>query len=379
MTTRWRWRCGAAEAASRAPRRSLRLNGYVTDSAYARAGVDQTRSGSAVRALVEVLGTIATGRPSRAALGSGHYANVLRLDDTRGLALSTDSVGSKVIVCEQMGRFDTIGLDLIGMNANDIICVGADPIALLDYIAVEDADPEMLEQIGIGLKEGAEQAQLEIPGGELAVLPDLIRGHPSPHGFDLVGFCVGLVDLDAIVTGATVEPGDALIGIPSSGIHSNGLSLARRVLPDLDEVVGDTTVGELLLEPTVIYVRAIRELLGSEIEVRGLAHITGEGFLNLLRLEADVGYRIDSPLPVPGIFELIAERGGVEPAELYEVFNMGCGFCCVVPPDQADDAVSLLAARHPGTALIGQTTDAAGAVELSAQGLRGSQAGFVSG
>ncbi len=351
----------------------------MTDSAYARAGVDQARSGTAVRALVDVLATIATGRPDRAALGSGHYANVLRLDETRGLALSTDSVGSKVIVCEEMGRFDTIGLDLIGMNANDVVCVGADPIALLDYIAVEQADPEMLEQIGIGLKEGAEQAQIEIPGGELAVLPDLIRGHPSPNGFDLVGFCVGLVDLDAIVTGASVEPGDAVIGIPSSGIHSNGLSLARRVLPDLDEAVGDTTVGELLLEPTVIYVRAVRELLAaSEVEVRGLAHITGEGFLNLLRLEAEVGYLIDAPLPVPRIFELIAERGPVEPAELYEVFNMGCGFCCVVPAEHADAAVKLLAARHPGTAVIGRATAEAGAVELSAQRLRGTRAGFVS-
>jgi phosphoribosylformylglycinamidine cyclo-ligase len=352
------------------------LNEHVSESAYARAGVDQSQSGGAVRALVEVLGTIATGRASRAALGSGHYANVLRLDDKRGLALSTDSVGSKVIVCEQLGRFDTIGLDLIGMNANDVICVGADPIALLDYIAVEHADPEMLEQIGIGLKEGAEQAQIEIPGGELAVLPDLIRGHPSPSGFDLVGFCVGLVDLDAIVTGARIEPGDALIGIPSSGIHSNGLSLARRVLPDLDEQVGATTIGDLLLEPTVIYVRAIRELLASEVDVRGLAHITGEGFLNLLRLEAEVGYLIDEPLPVPEIFTLIAERGEVEPAELYEVFNMGCGFCCVVPAADASDAVALLSAHHPGTAVIGSVTSEAGAVELSSVRLRGTRAGF---
>ncbi|MBA3264637.1 MAG: phosphoribosylformylglycinamidine cyclo-ligase, partial [Thermoleophilaceae bacterium] len=310
-------------------------------------------------------------------LGSGHYASVLRLDDARGLALSTDSVGSKVIVCEQMGRFDTIGLDLVGMNANDVVCVGADPIALLDYIAVERADPEMLEQIGIGLKQGAEQAQLEIPGGELAVLPDLIRGHPSPHGFDLVGFCVGLVDLDAIVTGATIEAGDAVVGIPSSGIHSNGLSLARRVVPDLDEEFDGTTVGELLLEPTVIYVRAVRELLESDVDVRGLAHITGEGLLNLLRLEAEVGYEIDAPLPVPRIFELIAERGPVEPAELYEVFNMGCGFCCVVPEEQAPKAVSLLGRRHPGTAVIGRVTADPGVVALRPQRLRGTRSGFV--
>jgi phosphoribosylformylglycinamidine cyclo-ligase len=354
------------------------LNGRVSDSAYARAGVDQSRSGTAVRALVDVLATIATGREGRAALASGHYANVLRIDDRRGLALSCDSVGSKVIVCEQLGRFDTIGIDLIGMNANDVVCVGADPIALLDYIAVEQAEPEMLEQIGVGLKAGAEQAQLEIPGGELAVLPDLIRGHPSPSGFDLVGFCVGLVDLDSIVTGAAVQPGDALIGIPSSGIHSNGLSLARRVLPDLDERAGDATVGDLLLEPTVIYVRAVRELFASDVDVRGLAHITGEGFLNLLRLEADVGYLIDAPLPVPPIFELIAERGQVEPAELYEVFNMGCGFCCVVPEPDAEAAVALLRNHHPGTSVIGRVTAEAGAVELSAVRLKGTRAGFDS-
>ena len=281
--------------------------GLVAEGAYARAGVDQLLSGNAVAALVEVLSGIRTGRPSRAALASGHYANVLRLDDERGLALSCDSVGSKVIVCEQLGRYDTIGIDLFGMNANDVICVGADPIALLDYIAVEEANPEVLEQIGIGLRAGAELAGVEIPGGELAVLPDVVRGHPSPRGFDLVGFCVGLVDLDAIVTGGRIEPGDVLIGIPSSGIHSNGLSLARSVLTDLDEEIGDATVGDMLLEPTVIYVQAIRELLGSDVDVRGLAHITGDGFLNLLRLEAKAGYRIDSP--APGTAGVRARRG----------------------------------------------------------------------
>ena len=356
------------------------MNQTVAEGAYARAGVDQERSGAAVAALVEVLAGIRTGRPSLAALGSGHYANVLRLDDRRGLALSCDSVGSKVIVCEQLERYDTIGIDLIAMNANDVICVGADPIALLDYIAVEEAGPEVLAAIGAGLREGAEQAALEIPGGELAVTPDLLVGHPSPRGFDLVGFCIGLVDLDAVVTGADIEPGDAVVGLPSSGIHSNGLSLARRVLDDLDEPMEGGTAGDLLLEPTVIYVRAIRELLASEVGVRGLAHITGEGFLNLLRLEAEVGYRVDAPLPVPHVFELIAERGPVEPAELYEVFNMGCGFCCVVDAADAEAAVALLGVRHPGTKVIGSVTDRAGTVELAGQGLVGQRGrGFGAG
>jgi len=340
----------------------------VSESAYARAGVDQAGAGSAVRALVGVLAGIETGRPSRAALASGHYANVLRLDDRRGLAMSCDGVGTKVIVAERLGRLDTVGIDCIAMNVNDVICVGAEPIAVLDYIAVEQAEPDALEQIALGLRAGAEAAGVEIPGGELAVLPELIRGHPSPQGFDLLGFCVGLVDLDAIVTGAAVEPGDAIVGIPSSGVHSNGLTLARRALGDDDE---------RLLEPTVIYVRAVRELLDSGVGVRGLAHITGEGFLNLLRLEAQVGYLIDRPLPVTPVFDEIARRGGVEPAEMYEVFNMGCGFCCLVGPDDAEEAVSILGRRHPGTAVIGRAGTAAGVVELPEAGLRGTREGFT--
>ena len=351
--------------------------------AYARAGVDQGRAGSGIAALVSALGTIAPGRASRAALESGHYANVLRLDDTTGLALSADGVGTKVIVAEALGRFDTVGVDCVAMNANDVVCVGADPIALLDYLAVEEADPSVLEQIGRGLARGAEQAGIEIPGGELAVLPELIRGHPSPRGFDLAGFCVGLVELDRVVTGSSIRPGDAVVGLPSSGVHSNGLTLARRVLPDLEEKpteLGGQSVGEALLEPTVIYVRAVRGLLASEVEVRGLAHITGDGLLNLLRLDAPVGYRIERPLPVPPVFALIAERGGVDAAEMHEVFNMGCGFCCVVPGEQAEAAVELLSEHHPGSALVGSVTDHGGVVELPDAGLRGTRGeGFSRG
>src|SRR4051795_6409022 len=284
----------------------------MPEGAYASAGVDQARAGKAVAALVEVLRRIDTGRPSRALLGSGHYATILRLDERRGLALSTDGVGSKVILAEQLGRLDTVGIDCIAMNVNDVICVGAEPIAVLDYIAVEDADPEQLRQIAVGLKEGAEQAGVEIPGGELAQLPELIRGHPSPHGFDLVGACFGTVALDALVTGAAIQPGDAVIGLPSSGVHSNGYTLARRALPDLGDTpseLGGRRVGDVLLEPTVIYVRAALDLLRSdEIEVRGLAHITSGGMLNLLRLEAEGGYPIPPPLPGGPLFAPAATR-----------------------------------------------------------------------
>jgi phosphoribosylformylglycinamidine cyclo-ligase len=345
---------------------------------YAAAGVDTGQADAAVDALVGVLRTIELDRPSISVLPNGHYASVLRVAPNLGIAVSTDGVGSKIVVAEQADRLETVGIDCIAMNVNDLVCVGAEPIAMLDYLAVEQADPQALARIALGLKVGAQTAGIEIPGGELAVLPELIRGHPSPHGFDLAGFCVGLVDLDAIVTGAGAAPGDAIVGLPSSGVHSNGLTLARAVLTDLSErpaELGGATVGETLLEPTVIYVRAVLELLRSGLDVRGLAHITGEGFLNLLRLEADVGYRLDALPEPPPVFRLISERGDVDAAELYEVFNMGCGFCCVVAADNADAAVALLAAHHPGAAVVGHVTGNAGVVELPDQGLAGTKDG----
>jgi phosphoribosylformylglycinamidine cyclo-ligase len=166
-------------------------------------------------------------------------------------------------------------------------------------------------------------------------------------------------------------------------VHSNGLTLARKALPDLAETppeLGGRSVGDALLEPTVIYVRAVLDLLASEVDVRGLAHITGEGFLNLLRLEAPVGFEIDRPLSVPALFGLIAARARVEPAELWETFNMGCGFCCVVPAEQAVTAAELLSGRHPGTEVIGRATERDGVVELPGQGLMGRRdSGFAAG
>jgi phosphoribosylformylglycinamidine cyclo-ligase len=326
--------------------------------AYAAAGVSQRRADAAVEALVAHLGRIDTGRPSRVVPLPGHYASVLRLDETTGIALGTDGVGTKMVVAERLGRFDTIGIDCIAMNVNDLICVGAEPVAMLDFILCADADPEVCGAIGEGLRRGAEQAAIEIPGGEIAQVGEVVAG------WELTGSAVGLVALDAVVTGERIAAGDALIGLPSSGLHSNGYTLARKALADVpldDERLG-RPLGDVLLEPTTIYVRAVLELLASAADVRGLAHITGDGLNNLLRLSREVGYEIAEPLPVPEVFGLIQQLGAVADAEMNEVFNMGLGFVCVVPEADANAAVELLSRHHPGSRRIGVVTDRAGTI-----------------
>ncbi|HEY0316956.1 MAG TPA: phosphoribosylformylglycinamidine cyclo-ligase [Solirubrobacterales bacterium] len=321
--------------------------------AYAKAGVDQGAADSAVAGLVRALSSIQLGRPSAQVPLPGHYASVIKIDERTGIALSTDGVGTKLLVAEEMGRFDTVGIDCVAMNVNDVICVGAEPLAMLDYIAIEQADPDVCEQIGVGLARGAELAGIEIPGGELAQLGDLVRG------VDVSGACFGTVALDRIVDGSAVRPGDAVIGLPSSGLHSNGFTLARAALAGVgldDESLG-RPLGEILLEPTEIYVKAIVELLRSELEVRGLAHITSGGTDNLLRLAAEVGYEIDDPLPVPAVFELIQERGAVSDEEMHQVFNMGCGFCVVVPAGDERAALEMLRAHYPAAKRIGRAVE----------------------
>ena len=343
--------------------------------AYAAAGVDTDQADEGVGALVSVLRTIETGKPSRSVVPSGHYASVLRVTDDLGIAIATDGVGSKLVIAEQADRLETVGIDCVAMNVNDLICVGAEPIALVDYLAVEEVDPERLARIGVGLKLGAEAAGCEVPGGELAVLPELIRGHPSPQGFDLCATAIGMVAIKDIILGDRIATGDAIIGVPSSGLHSNGYTLARRALQDqgglaLDDTpaeLGGASVADALLEPTVIYVRAVLELLRSGVDVRGLAHITGGGLTNILRLGA--GYAIEEPLPVTPVFDLVARLGSVETAEMWEVFNMGCGLVAIVGEAQADDAAAILAGHHPGARRIGTVTDQAGTVTVPELGL----------
>ena len=223
----------------------------MSGDAYARAGVSQSDADDAVGALVGALAAGAGGGESRQVLASGHYANVVRIDERTGIALTTDGVGTKLLVAEQLGRWDTVGIDCVAMNVNDVICVGARPLAMVDYLAVDRADAAVAAEIGKGLAAGAEQAGIEIVGGELAQLGELIRG------LDLAGACFGTVRLDEMVTGAALQPGDAVIGLPSTGLHSNGYTLARQALTEIpldDERLG-RPLGEALLEPTEIYVK----------------------------------------------------------------------------------------------------------------------------
>ncbi len=295
---------------------------------------------------------------------SGHFAALVRLGD-KAIAMSTDGVGSKILVASMLGKYDTVGIDCIAMVVNDILCVGAEPIALVDYLAVEKPDPEVANQIGDGLAKGAEISKIAIIGGETASLPEIIKD------FDLAGTGMGIVDADKIITGANIEEGDLLIGIESSGIHSNGLSLARRVffedagLDVSDPLPGypEKTVGEELLVPTAIYVEPIMELLRSDVEIHGLAHITGGGFTNLKRLKKGTGYKIDSlPEPHPIFKSIYSFHVPLE--EMYRVFNMGIGFVVVLKGEDVDKSLDIIR-KYEKAHLIGKVrNDIAGKVEI---------------
>ncbi len=279
------------------------------------------------------------------------YASVLDLREfapNLGLAIATDGVGTKILVAEALQKYDTVGIDCVAMNANDILCVGAVPVSMVDYIAVKSTDNNQLDELAKGLVEGARLAHISIPGGETAQVGEMLAD--SGEAFDLVGTCVGTVALDRVLDGERIEPGNALIGYASTGIHSNGLALARKVFQQAGIKITDhvsefeRTLGEELLEPTAIYVD-LALALRNELNVRMFSHITSDGFINLTRLprsaRQDMGFEITALPEKPPVFELIQERGGIEDAEMFRVFNMGIGFCAVVPEQEAERALAI--------------------------------------
>ncbi len=307
---------------------------------YAKAGVDIRREERAVKALLGKIKHVREGfgRP----ILTGHYASVLDFGDF-GLAITIDGVGTKIMVAEKLGKFDTIGIDCVAMNVNDLIAIGAEPIAMVDYIATFKPDESVMEQIAVGLEKGCKIANITLVGGETATLPDLIKG------WDLVGTAVGIVDKDKIITGREIELGDVIFGIPSSGIHSNGLTLARKVVESArisyhDEFDGKT-IGEELLTPTRIYIEVLDVI--RNCEVHGLAHITGGGLLNLKRLK-NVKFVIDKPLKPQRIFKFIQELGSIDDDEMYRTFNMGMGFAIVLPENEVKDVKKFVDGRVVG-------------------------------
>ena len=310
-------------------------------------------------------------------LAIGYFANVIDIGGI-GLAICTDGVGSKSIIAQMMNRYDTIGIDCVAMNVNDAICVGARPISMVDYIAIEQADADILGAIAIGLTEGAKQAGISISGGETAPLKDVVRG------FDLVGMAVGIVPLDRIITGRDLVAGDVVIGLESNGIHSNGLTLARHVFFKRANVaIGHVfpelgiPLGEELLRPTLIYVPEILDVINNIPTVKALINITGDGLLNLPRVEAKVGFLIDDLPPVPAVFRLIQQYGEVEDAEMFEVYNMGVGFCVLVSEKDAAPAMSILQRHGRRPRVIGHVIeDESRGVHLPRQRLVGHDKAF---
>lgn len=355
-------------AAAREPRLSYRSAGVASS--------EEMRSfGRAIDLFRSTHAFARRGRPLDFPGVAEPYAAVLDLGGDLGLAIATDGVGTKLLVAGELGKYDTVGIDCVAMNANDILCVGAEPVAMVDYVAVTSTDSDQLLELAKGLVEGARRARISIPGGETAQVAEMLAG--GDEAFDLVGTCVGTVALDAVITGQRAAPGDALVGYASTGIHSNGLTLARRVFERAglrtDSHVPEfgRTLGEELLEPTAIYVDlalALREAL----DVRAFAHITSDGFLNLAR--AGVGFDITSlppERPASAVFGLIRERGCIPDEELYRVFNMGVGFCTVVPEGEAERALAI-GAEHgvAGWRLGSVTAEHPGEVRIDAGGVR---------
>ena len=304
---------------------------------YAETGVDIDASEAATHALIGAAGEF-----------EGDYAGLVDIGD-QYLALATDGVGTKLLVAEAIDDYSTIGIDCIAMNVNDLVAQGVEPVAFVDYLAVEEPDDETAEEIGAGLRVGAERADIALVGGETAVMPDVIRG------LDIAGACAGLAPKDALFPGEA-EPGDVLVGWPSSGIHSNGLTLAREAATRNHEYTDefppepDRTIADALLEPTRIYTDLLEVLRAHE--THAAAHVTGGGWTNLLRM-GSYRYEITDPFDPQPVFEFIQQEGGVEDEEMYRTFNMGTGFVVAVSEEDA----TAVADANDGGRILGSVSE----------------------
>jgi phosphoribosylformylglycinamidine cyclo-ligase len=312
----------------------------------------------------------------RVLANEGGFAGLFQLDFTDGLfarkykdpvlVSGTDGVGTKLKVAQRAGVHNTVGIDLVGMCVNDVLCCGAEPLFFLDYVAMGHDDPALLEAIVQGISDGCVASDMALIGGETAIMPDLYQA----EDYDLAGFCVGVVERAKVLDGTTISPGDVVIGVASNGVHSNGFSLVRKVVFDIAKLdVSDpaegcgATVGDVLLTPTTIYTRAVRGVLAHykvKSVVHGIAHITGGGiFENLDRiLPPGVGVTIDrGSWQIPPVFTWLQKLGDVDDDEMYRVFNMGVGLALVVSPYYAESIQQQLSTCRLASWLIGRVAE----------------------
>lgn len=346
------------------------MNEISKSDVYADAGVDITAGYKAVELMKKHIARTLT---SGVCSDVGGFGGLFELDLTGiskpVLVSGTDGVGTKLKIAFLMDKHDTVGIDCVAMCVNDIICCGAKPLFFLDYIACGKNYPERIADIVSGVCEGCVQSGAALIGGETAEMP----GFYPIDEYDLAGYCTGVVDKDRIIDNKTMTPGDVIIALPSSGVHSNGFSLVRKVfdvenrnltLP-VDEL-GGKSIGETLLTPTKIYVKPVLALL-EKIKIKGISHITGGGFYeNIPRSTPDsLGAKIDrSAVKVLPIFDLIAKAGDICERDMFNTFNMGVGMSIVVSKDDADEALGILRASGEEPYIIGEIVSSAEKIEI---------------
>ncbi len=284
---------------------------------------------------------------------AGGYASVYPVHGNMGVALTTDGVGTKLLVGLEQNQLDTIGIDLVAMCVNDLLCVGATPSTFLDYYATGKLDERLSDDLMKGIIEGCDRASMLLVGGETAELPDLYQ-----HGhFDLAGFAMGIVSRESLITGEHLKPGDKLIGVSSSGIHSNGFSLARKLVPL------DSPLRKALLTPTAIYaapiVRLLNEYPGA---IKGAAHITGGGWTNVTRPNKSLSYVIEQHLPVPDLMRYMSEK--IAPEEMYKTFNMGMGMCIMTDDANVDHTIQAFKASQFEAIVVGEIAGKKGSITI---------------
>ena len=329
---------------------------------YKAAGVDVTAGYKGVKLMKKAVQATYTNAVISDIGGfGGLYAPQIKGMEEPILVSGTDGVGTKLKLAFLMDKHDTIGEDCVAMCVNDVICTGASPMFFLDYMALGKNIPEKVATIVAGVAEGCKKANCSLIGGETAEMP----GFYPVDEYDLAGFCVGIVDKKKIIDNKTIEIGDKVIGLKSSGVHSNGFSLVRKVFDvnkeNLNEYVESLgcTVGEALLKPTKIYVKSILKLI-EQVQVKGISHITGGGFYeNMPRMLRDgVALKINkNSYEVPPIFKLIAERGNIPERDMYNTFNMGIGMAIIVPKNEVEKSLKILKQAGEEAYLIGEVVE----------------------